>query len=368
MQLQDPNLKIICEEILNSRVPIESIIPCGSRAKAENIALLSESSDYDIIVVMKTPLVPPYLRRLKNIENALIRKIGVKVNLNPLPIFHIKNAKGNLFLFKLKREGVVLWGKDYIKVLNPGDIKDISAEWYFSYFFSLMKKLAESFDPKSMQASSKEVAKILFGCGELLLLLKGVYETKPKNIVDKLILTMNSSNDNFIDGVGFLNSLYMALKAIENRSMEVNPLEFFLSIRDYAFDIFRLLMRHFYNVNETDLDRLIVGYLKITESKIPLKNWEYLALTLLIKREFSLKNFVSKPSITDKIRIALIWLLASIKYKTLSRKMLKKAQDSLMQPATSQCAKDNVELWYNIKETILNRWPYACTVIRVFNL
>ncbi|MFX1537035.1 MAG: hypothetical protein ACFFDI_22695, partial [Promethearchaeota archaeon] len=153
---RDPRLSIISSEVIQNIPCIESVILCGSRAIIQRVKPLNMSSDYDVAVVMKTLLVPFYLRRIKTVKNELSKKFGVKVNLNPLPTFRIRNAKGNLFLFKVKKEGITIWGKDYISMLNPGCIKDIGTDWYFFYLSSLMKEFAQNFDPSLILKISAE--------------------------------------------------------------------------------------------------------------------------------------------------------------------------------------------------------------------
>ncbi|NIQ07712.1 MAG: nucleotidyltransferase domain-containing protein, partial [Candidatus Korarchaeota archaeon] len=141
---KDPRLSIISSEVIQNIPCIEAVILCGSRAIIQGAKPLSMLSDYDVALVMKTPLIPFYLRRIKMVENKLSKKFGVKVNLNPLPTFRIRNAKGNLFLFKVKKEGITIWGKDYISMLDPGCIRDIGTDWYFSYLSSLMKEFVQN--------------------------------------------------------------------------------------------------------------------------------------------------------------------------------------------------------------------------------
>ncbi|NIQ04429.1 MAG: hypothetical protein GWO20_01465, partial [Candidatus Korarchaeota archaeon] len=232
---KDPRLSIISSEVIRNIPCIESVILCGSRAIIQGVKPLSMLSDYDVAVVMKTPLIPFYLRRIKIVENKLSKKFGVKVNLNPLPTFRIRNAKGNLFLFKVKREGITIWGKDYITMLNPGCIKDIGTDWYFSYLSSLMKDFARNFDLSLIHEFSAEhrnlmysAAKALLGCGELLLLLREIYETEAKAIVNKLseYERIEVGGNSFSVDARFLDILHEALNIKKEPSTKVDdPLE-----------------------------------------------------------------------------------------------------------------------------------------------
>ncbi len=374
---KDPRLSIISSEVIRNIPCIESVILCGSRAIIQGAKPLGTLSDYDVALVMKTPLIPFYLRRIKMVENKLSKKFGVKVNLNPLPTFRIRNAKGNLFLFKVKKEGITIWGKDYISMLDPGCIKDIGTDWYFSYLCSLMKEFVQNFDPSFIHEFSVEhskqpingATKALLGCGELLLLLRGNYETEPKAIMNKLSKYQRrevSSNGLIVDAV-FLDSLRVALRIKENSTTEVDdPLEFCLSAKNCLLKMFSLLMRYFFHSHTPDLGRLVVEYLKANKGKSPLKNAEYSALTFLMKREVFPKVLFSRLLVVDRMRAALIWLLVAIKEdRSLCRERLEKAYYILEGYTRTGYSNDDTVLWRNIKYTVLNYWPYACTVMGI---
>ena len=369
---RDPRFPIICKEVLQ-RIPIiESVIVCGSRATSHGVKLSNSRSDYDIAIVMKAIIIPFYLRRIKEIEDKLSKEFGVKVNLNPLPTFRIRNAKGNLFLFKMKREGIVIWGKDYISMLNSGSIKDIGIDWYFSYLSSLMKELARSFDPSFMhefgdrysRQFAYSAAKALLGCGELLLLLRRNYESKPNAIVSKL---GECGLGGEIGNVGFLESLRVASMVKQNSLAEVDdPLRFWFSARNCLLEMFRLLMRKLFHSYTIDLDKLIVEYLKMTRGRSLLKNVEYSALTFFMKKEVFLKALFGRSLVVDRMRAALVWLLAAVKEdRSLLRERLEKAYYSLEDYTRIGYSNDDTVLWRNIRYTVLTYWPYACTVMGI---
>jgi len=372
---RDPRLSIISNEVIRNVPYIESVILCGSRAITQEVKPLSMLSDYDVAVVMKTPLIPFYLRRIKMVENKLSKEFGVKVNLNPLPTFRIRNAKGNLFLFKVKKEGITIWGKDYISMLNTGCIKDIGTDWYFSYLSSLMKEFAQNFDPSFIHEFSAErskqlingATKALLGCGELLLLLRGIYETEAKAIVNKLseYECIEVGCKSFIIDASFLDNLHVALNIKKDPSTRIgDPLEFCLSAKNYLLEMFRLLMRHFYGLHTLNLDKMVIEYLKATKGKSLLKNAEYSALIFLIKREVFLKALFSMPLVADRMRAALIWLLATIKEdRTLCRETLQKAYHILKDYTRIQYSNNDIGLWRNVKYTLCSYWLYACTVM-----
>ena len=376
---KDPRLSIISGEVIRNIPCIESVILCGSRAAIQGVRPSNGLSDYDVALVMKTPFIPFYLRRINIVEDKLSKEFGVKVNLNPLAIFRIRNARGNLFLFKVKKEGITIWGKDYIRKLNPGSINDIGADWYFSYLSSLMKDFVKDFDPsftrefsdKNSKQLAYSAAKVLLGCAELLLLLRRIYETELEVKVNRLSEygRMGVGDSRFVVNAGFFDSLHLALNVRVGFSTEVDdPLEFCLSAKNYLLEIFRLLMRYFFNSYTTNLDKLVVKYLKTAKGRSFLKNVEYSALTLLVRREVFLSALFSGFPIADRMRVALIWLLAAIEEdECLRRETLDKAYHALKGYVRIRYLNDNdnIVLWRNIKHTILTYWPCACTVMGV---
>lgn len=173
--------------------------------------------------------------------------------------------------------------------------------------------------------------------------------------------------DSFIVDARFLDSLRVALNIKKEPSTEVDgPLEFSLSAKNYLLEMFRLLMGYFYGAHNLDLDKLVVKYLKVAEGKFLLKNMEYSALIFLIEREAFLKALFSMPLVVDRMRAALIWLLATIQEdETLCRKTLQKAYQVLKDYTRIIYSDDNIALWRSIKWTICVYWPYASTVMGV---
>jgi predicted nucleotidyltransferase len=356
---RDSNLKVICEEIVNS-IPVESIILCGSRATNQGI---TDFSDYDLSVIMRTYYIPFYLLKLKKVEKKLTQRLGISVVINPLPTFRVKRAKGNLFLYKVKREGITIYGKDYIKTLEPGEIKDIAVDNYFSYLFSAAKDLIQNFDPRFLeQLSYEESKKILYDaakaiiyCAELRLLLKGYYETK----AEKLILRLLE-----IESKDFLEDLKISIN-IKNGNMvfHKDPLKFWFKARKHILETFYILMQCFISSNKGDIEALIQEYLNKRNGR-SLKNFEYFALTFLIKKEIYWKSLFTKTSVEDRIRIALLHLILSIEKNTVQERRLTKAYDILDGYLRIENSKKDAS-WKDIKNAIMNYWPYACTVMGV---
>lgn len=357
---RDSNLKLICDEIANN-VPVESMILCGSHATNQ----VTDASDYDLLVVMKTYLIPFYFSKLKKIEKKLSQELGINATINPLSTFRVKRAKGNLFLFKIKREGITLYGRDYIKNLNPGEIREIPADRYFSFLFSAAKDLIQNFDPGFLKEKPDyeedkilyDAAKAIIYCAELRLLLNGYYETKTEDLISRL---SKGETDNF------LNDLKEAIN-IKNGHLDfgLNIVNFWFRARKYIIETFRILMRNFMDPNKGDTEVLIQQYLNRRKG-FSIKNLEYFFLVFLIKKQVYWRALFTNNSVEDRMRMALLYLLVSVgKDVSIGGGKLDKAYEILEGFITFPYTISINEAWKNINIGVCNYWPYACTVMGV---
>ena len=240
----DSNLSIIAKEIQN-RVPAQSVILTGSRATGQNI---SERSDYDIVIVMHILRIPIYLHKLKSLEDQLSKTTGKNITIKPLPRFKLSRSKGSLFLFKVKSEGIVIYGKDLLSVLQPGDIKDIKYDKYFSYAFSAMKLLVNNFYPGLLKKPlPTEIGKVILGdaakamiyCGEIYSLINGFYEPTTQGMIRRLSKIRETKD---IDK-SLVNNLKTALSIRKGTPVEKAPQQLWLEARKHVLDTFQFLLQ-----------------------------------------------------------------------------------------------------------------------------
>ena len=99
------------------RVPVRSIVLCGSRATGQ----ARHDSDYDITAVMGLLSAITGYSQLKRIERELTSALGVGVSINPLTPLGMRRAKGSLFLYKVKHEGRTIYGPDLLRDLDCGE-------------------------------------------------------------------------------------------------------------------------------------------------------------------------------------------------------------------------------------------------------
>lgn len=336
---------------IKKNIPVESIILCGSKALGKS---LSKNSDYDIIVVMKTFLVPFYIKKIKKIEEEL-KNIGVNASINPLPILRIRYSKGNLFLYKVKLEGRTLYGKDFLNEIDAGDLRKMPPRRFFSYLFSGAKELIKNFDPENKSPSRillYDSAKAIIYCAETLLMTKGLYFTNKNDMID------------YLDGE-LRKDFEASLNIINDRSTNIDPVYLWLRARNHVISVFLKLMEIFYKAK----DDVIEVYLRDNDYRF-FKNLEYIILTFFIKKKSNIKPIFSKKSVEKKMFESLLLLLLSIdrdNYKIIIEKDYLKDCIKILNSfiKINDNNKDKKKLWYCARDKILENWQYACSVMGV---
>lgn len=340
-------------------MPAQAIILTGSRATGQGLA---PDSDYDLVAVMDTIQVPFYLNKLKRLEANLSRELGVEVSLNPLPKFRLRRAKGNLYLFKLKHEGVTLWGRDFISTLEPGDAHDIRPRWHFSYLFTAMKHLGQDFEPDYLLGDSapphklgREAAKAILYCAEVLALRQGYYSSQPEALASWLSQRHSLSPS-------FTSDLEAALAWRSGREGTASQaLALWLSAKDYLAEAFRHLMGGDEKDGAPNISNLSRQYL--IRGLWP-KNWQYFVLTLLLRRQLWWRALLDTRSIEHRVQMALLHLLCSVTSDgKLVRSYLEQAHRLLAGRASLSHPGDDLSLWQQLKGAIYASWPYACPVL-----
>ena len=365
----DKNLFIICEEIRKRIFHIKSIMLIGSRSINEEIELPSLNSDYDIIIVMRTPFIPIYYRKIKNVEKYLSKKIEAEVTINPLPFHRIMHPKGNYFLYKTGKDGISLYGSDYKNLINSTDIKEIDKDWYFFYLTFLGKELIFSFDPTLLfenNGGSKfdiviySSIKSLVGCGELLLLTQGIYESKPERILKEI------SKPKYGVDEKYLSDLTLALDIKKNRFVYNDPIGLWFSAKRHLLKTFQILMKKDLIESRSYRD-LIFEYLENSADKSSLKNLQFFGSTLLIRREIHIKALFSRYLIDDRVRVAIFWLLFSIEEnRKLNKECLLEAYRILQNYMNVGYSQDEIMLWRELKKALEIYFPHACTALGVW--
>lgn len=338
---------------------MDSVILCGSHARGDATAL----SDYDMLVPVSLWLIPLMLPVLKATERKLSEELKAEVTLNPLPKFRLHHATGNLFMLKLKKEAVTLYGKDYLSALNPGEAADIRLDWYLSYIFSAMKELGQGIDVRYFNETgsinsteweklSYRSAKALLYCGELILLQQGSYEVTKTDMVARLAAVRHPlMTDDFLADLRIALSIWT-----DKAGQPPGPLQFWLRTRSHLLQLMGFLLAN------PDENTLSDAYLALRRRKV-LKNLQYLALVLLSRRELQWRSLVSRLTVEDRLRLALFYLLTSINEKgEIRRESLEKCYRYLKGYSNIAYSESPAVLWQNLKATIYGYWSHACVL------
>lgn len=336
---------------IKESIPVESIILCGSKVLGKS---LSKDSDYDVIVVMKTFLIPFYFKKIKKIEKEL-KNTGINASINPLPILRIKFSKGNLFLYKVKLEGKTIFGKDFLNKINVGELKEMPPRRFFSYLFSGAKELIKNFDPEVDNLNEivlYDSAKTIIYCTETLLTIEGLY------FPDKKIM-LNHLNDKL------RKDLKIALDIIDGKNVNIHPTYFWFRAKNHVIMAFSTLMEKYYRVKDFDaVERYINSY----DYRI-LKNFEYVILSIFTKNKLNLSFVCSRKSVEKRIFESLLLLLMSVEcYKgkvIMTENFLKKCITNLGYSEIKFEKTDVKELWCYARDEILEKWQCACSVLGI---
>jgi len=308
-------------------------------------------------VVIKTFLVSFYLKKLKKIEKEL-KDFGVNVSINPLPTIRIRFSKGNLFLYKVKLEGKTLYGKDFLNEINTGDLKNIPPRRFFSYLFSGAKELIRNFDPKGY--NDKDIlynsAKTIIYCAETLLMMEGLYFIDKKKMIN---LSDEELRKDFEVALNIIN---------DDIDINVEPTDLWFRAKNHVISTFLRLMKKYYKVNNS-VGQAVKDYLKLSDYRF-LKNFEYLILTLIIKKELNLKAIFSKKSVEKRMFESLLLLLLSVNHEKgkimIDKNYLSiciKNLNSFMKISVNE--KNIQKIWKNLRNKILENWQYTCSVMGV---
>ena len=332
MSFADENLRFICKKIQRSVPLATSIILHGSRATGE--AKRKDNRDYDIFVVLKTPLSPLYLKRLKGIE-AEARKRGFKLDLSILPTFRLKYGRGDLSAYFIKVTGATVWGRDYLRKCNLGNIWETIDRSWIQYGVYVMRRLMWGYDPSTGRFDADGILKALIVCCRLIVLFAtGEYVVKPEDMLRRI---QSYRGYRLLFGDKAINLLE---KILEGRSWDESS--FFFSVRDEAINTYISLIKVLFSIEDDDPK----------------------ALTSLfaIKREVIPRFNPFGPSVFDKFNMATAWLLMSLcRNGSIDSESIHETYSLLSDCVNMQPSKDNVKFWLTLRDVIRRYYHYART-------
>jgi predicted nucleotidyltransferase len=174
-------------EAVQGAVGSYPVLLWGSRATGE----ATQTSDWDLFVVLPAHKVPLAARRLPHLSEQLGRRVGASVSVNPLPAFALRRASRKLSLWKLRRESRVLAAPPGFE-LAPATEAPTSAATAFSYLLSAAVYLIEDLDPPALKEAElpadvgRGARKALLHTAQLRLLRKGAYASRLDQALERL--------------------------------------------------------------------------------------------------------------------------------------------------------------------------------------
>jgi hypothetical protein len=282
--------------------------------------------------------------------------------LNPLPSYRLKHAKGHYFLFKLKREAVTLQGQEISLLLQDISIDDIPAYWYFSYYFSAVKRLLNNFEPSEeiqREVISRDSAKSLLQGVELLLLLNGRYETEPEKMVSELRLYHLPG----IDQAELVADVRQAAAIIECNMFDyTSAIAFWYRVKTHFIFILRRLLKELHSraTGKPVKDFWKNGYGRY------LKNWQYFAMSLLTMRRLPWRNIINIASVEKSIWHTMLWLLLAFKEEgQIDSYCITHACITARRFARVDCSQDKLASFRKLKSLALEYYPLGCAIMGI---
>ena len=111
------------------------------------------------------------------------------------------------------------------------------------------------------------------------------------------------------------------------------------------------------------MEELGTEYLR-NGSKAWLKNVQYFTLNLLLKRELHWRSLITRHSVENRVRVALLWLLLSIDEEGyIDRGLLTRSHEVVKGYARINCCDDDIAFWRGMRDSIVTTWDSACAVM-----
>ena len=291
---------------LRERLPIDAVVLAGSRATGNT----DQDSDYDLLAVMRTWPAVRHFKALKREQARLATELQAPVTLNPLLWRKVRRARGNLFLFKVKREGVVVDGPDVIGVLQPGSLRQMPVDRFLSFLFSISLRLAACAPDAAgslTQKNARTVRKCLLDCAQLHLMLHGEYRRSYTEVLDALRTGPSATEESRRMAADMEVSLGPPAYAPPRLTAE----SWFVA-RKYLGTAFSRLVP---TQEPVDFEHGIPDGHPYANPPFEglFQRVEYTALRFLHHGELRWFNIVARMPARRRLRIALIWLLSSVR-------------------------------------------------------
>lgn len=370
----DKAIAEVVNKLVRSIKGVESIVLCNSHARGEPTAF----SDYDIEVIIKTPLLPFYLSKIKRLEKELSKKFGVKVKIGPNSMFLLKRAPRNAFFYDLKFSGKVLYGKNLLRLIPINKNYEVERSSCVEFLLNLLVEFASDLDigfffrelrKKEEEKLTYACSKMVLGCCAGLLILKGMYKSAYQERVALFTRIFRKKfpllHEKFPDFLHFVNASYKY--RFECNSLgTTSPLDFWFETRHYFGEILVYCLRETMGLDLESGDWIGVCEEFLSKSGFPVfNNLAYFVLvSLLEERHRKVSPFVifSRAQVARLFQSALFLTTFSISREgSIDEYMIKHAHNfvrSYMPKLTRTSSKRSA--WNELKNTLVSFYNYAC--------
>jgi hypothetical protein len=293
------------------------IILCGSRATGT----ATETSDYDLFVVIPMYRIPYLLKRLRHAEIELEKDLRAAVSLNPLPPFRLRHPGPTLMPWKIRREGSVLRAPRRFQLgtaLEPPT--PLSEPALRSYGVTGLIYLIENLNPSALLTNrlplglSNDIRKALLHGVQLQILRRGQYASTLQEAYGLMDATSREVAKRLA------NSLHDAATWFGVRDLLCAELDRYTTRKDNAV----------------------------------LLNAQYLALSILKRRAFNPTALLQRKAIAETISEVVILLAASVTPSGFDANIVSRAWHLLPR---FLAPKD--PSWTSVRDVALSEWPYA---------
>lgn len=367
----------VVNELVRNVKGLESIVLCNSHARGEPTAL----SDYDIEVVIKTPLLPFYLSKIKRLEKKLNKKFGVKIKIGPNSVFLLKRAPKNAFFYDFKFNGKVLYGKNLLHLIPINGDHEVERSSCVEFLFNLLVEFVPDLDVGffSRELRKEEEEKLAYACSKMflgccagLLILKGMYKSTYQQRVTLFTRIFRKEFPLLYEKVPeFLHYVNASYEYRSKRSFlgKTSPLDFWFLTRHYFGEILVYCLQ-----NAMDLGLESGNWIKICEEFLSksyssiFNNLEFFMLvSLLEERRKNVLPFIvfSRTPIAMSFQSALLLTTFSISREgSVDESMIKHANDLVRgyMPARLRVSSD-LRAWNELKKRLVSYYNYACPLM-----
>lgn len=335
----------------------------GSRA----LGTADEESDYDIVVVLPNLAFLRRLRSIPYLENHLKHSLRRKFKISPIPSVRLHWPRGNLFFYKIREEGRLLFGSDIRRLLKKASLEDLGSDAIYSLLFSALIALMEDVTPHSFKHKAEDThqqdtlarkaAKAVENCGQVYLLTSGIYRSGSEEVRRTL-----EEIDDCLAPKDLLDDLQICCRLRSGFPLEMDPIEFWHKARSDLLQAFVELVCHFSGRPVDSVQEAMKSYLSDT-SPVPVIHVQYAILNLLMNEEIDL-TFLRRRQRPDRsIQLGLLCLAWAVNVEGEVHEGRLRHLSKLLPQLKSSLEVEPRDAWMRAHAWMNTHWTPACALM-----